>query len=258
MSLPHFFLADQVIAHEQAPVFPLSLAEEDAKHARALRLHAGEHIACIDSASDYFECEIVEAGRAGIRARIAGRLDRTEPKARITLVQGLAKGDKTESVIRAATELGADEIIIAQLERSVSRLTPEKVAKRCERWDAIAKSASMQSGRSDVPPVRFARDVESLAPLIGGCDAAALFWEEAPEEAKLCYALAPALRMQEEGRIPRACAIIGPEGGISAREVEVLSALEGVAVSTLGHRILRTETAGIAAVALMAHELGCL
>lgn len=106
MSLPHFFLTDQVIADESGQVFPLALDRDDAKHARVLRLAAGEHLAAIDAAGYYFECEIVAFDEELPLVKVAQRLDAPQAFPQVCLVQGLAKGDKMETVIRHATELG--------------------------------------------------------------------------------------------------------------------------------------------------------
>ena len=106
MSLPRFFLENQVLAAETEAVFPLRLALDDAKHARVLRLAAGEHIAVIDADQDYFECEIVDFADELPLVSIARHEDASEAGPQVILLQGLAKGDKMETVIRHATEVG--------------------------------------------------------------------------------------------------------------------------------------------------------
>ena len=104
MSLPRFFLENQVLAAETEAVFPLRLEADDAKHARVLRLAAGEHIAVIDADQDYFECEIVDFADELPLVSIARHEDASEAGPQVILLQGLAKGDKMETVIRHATE----------------------------------------------------------------------------------------------------------------------------------------------------------
>ena len=152
MSLQHFYLHDQVLADEGAPTFPLRLSPDDAKHARVLRLAPGEHIAVVDAAQDYFECEIAAFDDAVPVVRIAQRLD-DEERPLVMLVQGLAKGDKMETVIRHATELGVSAFVPMSCERSIVRLDARKAAARTQRWRAIAKSAAMQSGQRACPEV---------------------------------------------------------------------------------------------------------
>ena len=209
MSLQHFYLHDQVLADEGAPTFPLRLSPDDAKHARVLRLAPGEHIAVVDAAQDYFECEIAAFDDAVPVVRIAQRLD-DEERPLVMLVQGLAKGDKMETVIRHATELGVSAFVPMSCERSIVRLDARKAAARTQRWRAIAKSAAMQSGQRACPEVGE----------------------------------------------PMALAV-GPEGGLSRSEADALLACNPRAsLVSLGSSILRTETAGIVAPALVLHELG--
>ena len=106
MSLPRFFLENQVLAAETEAVFPLRLEADDAKHARVLRLTTGEHIAVIDADQDYFECEIVDFADELPLVSIARHEDASEAGPQVILLQGLAKGDKMETVIRHATEVG--------------------------------------------------------------------------------------------------------------------------------------------------------
>ena len=208
MSLQHFYLHDQVLADEGAPTFPLRLSPDDAKHARVLRLAPGEHIAVVDAAQDYFECEIAAFDDAVPVVRIAQRLD-DEERPLVMLVQGLAKGDKMETVIRHATELGVSAFVPMSCERSIVRLDARKAAARTQRWRAIAKSAAMQSGQ-----------------------------RACPEDARIAV-------------------VVGPEGGLSRSEADALLACNPRAsLVSLGSSILRTETAGIVAPALVLHELG--
>ena len=260
MSLPRFFLENQVLADEGAAAFPLRLSPDDAKHARALRLAPGEHVAVVDAARDYFECEVVSFDDAVPTTRIARRLDAGAPRGTVVLVQGLAKGDKMDTVIRHATELGVAAFVPLVCERSVVRLDAKKAAARTERWRAVAKSAAMQSGQPAVPevaePVRLA-DACSVA---AGATAVLVCWEEAPGTARLDEALASALgdalMPPEDARV---AVVVGPEGGLTRAEVDALLACNPRAsLVTLGPSILRTETAGIVAPALVLHELGRL
>ena len=153
MSLPRFFLENQVLAAETEAVFPLRLATDDAKHAKVLRLAAGEHVAVIDAASDYFECEIVDFSDGLPLVSIARHEEAVEEGPRVMLLQGLAKGDKMETVIRHATEVGVAAFVPLACRRSVVKLDGKKAAAKTERWRAIAKSAAMQSGQARIPEV---------------------------------------------------------------------------------------------------------
>ena len=153
MSLPRFFVENQVLAAETEAVFPLRLASDDAKHAKVLRLAPGEHVAVIDADSDYFECEIVDFSDALPLVSIARHAEADEAGPQVILLQGLAKGDKMETVIRHATEVGVAAFVPLSCKRSVVKLDGKKAAAKTERWRAIAKSAAMQSGQARIPEV---------------------------------------------------------------------------------------------------------
>ena len=255
MSLQHFYLHDQVLADEGAPSFPLRLSPDDAKHARVLRLAPGEHIAVVDAAQDYFECEIAAFDDAVPVVRIAQRLD-DEERPLVMLVQGLAKGDKMETVIRHATELGVSAFAPLACERSIVRLDARKGAAKAERWRAIAKSAAMQSGQPAVPEVREPAGLGETCALLETAAAVLVCWEEAPSASRLDVALDRALGGGPAALGARVAVVVGPEGGLTEREVEALSACNPRAsLVSLGPSILRTETAGIVAPALVLYEL---
>ena len=255
MSLQHFYLHDQVLADEGAPSFPLRLSPDDAKHARVLRLAPGEHIAVVDAAQDYFECEITAFDDAVPVVRIAQRLD-DEERPLVMLVQGLAKGDKMETVIRHATELGVSAFVPMSCERSIVRLDAKKAAARTQRWRAIAKSAAMQSGQPAVPDVREPAGLREACALLADADALLVCWEEAPGASRLDVALDRALGGGRAAQGARVAVVVGPEGGLAEREVEALLACNPrSSLVSLGPSILRTETAGIVAPALALYEL---
>ena len=255
MSLQHFYLHDQVLADEGAPTFPLRLSPDDAKHARVLQLAPGEHIAVVDAAQDYFECEIAAFDDAVPVVRIAQRLD-DEERPLVMLVQGLAKGDKMETVIRHATELGVAAFVPLACERSVVRLDAKKAAAKADRWRAIAKSAAMQSGQPAVHDVREPAGLREACALLADADALLVCWEEAPGASRLDVALDRALGGGRAAQGARVAVVVGPEGGLAEREVEALLACNPrSSLVSLGPSILRTETAGIVAPALALYEL---
>lgn len=189
MSLPRFFLENQVLAAETEAVFPLRLESDDAKHARVLRLAAGEHIAVIDADQDYFECEIVDFADELPLVSIARHEDASEAGPQVILLQGLAKGDKMETVIRHATEVGVAAFVPLTCARSIVKLDGKKAAAKTERWRAIAKNAAMQSGQARVPEVAEPVSVREAAAMLGQATAVLVCWEEAPETASLSEAV---------------------------------------------------------------------
>lgn len=260
MSLPHFYLDDQVIGAEEGAAFPLRLSSGDAKHARVLRLSPGEHLAVVDAAQDYFECEIVDFSDEIPLVRIARHLDGSEDGPTVVLVQGLAKGDKMDTVIRHATELGVSAFVPLVCERSVVKLDERKAAARTERWRTIAKSAAMQSGQRAVPEVSEPVRIADACALLSEATAVLVCWEEAPTAARMADAIAAGCDALLTPRIDaRVAVVVGPEGGFSPAEVDaLLASSDRAALVSLGPSILRTETAGIVASALALYELGGL
>lgn len=260
MSLPRFFLENQVLAAETEAVFPLRLAPDDARHAKVLRLAPGEHVAVIDAASDYFECEIVDFSDALPLVSIARHAEAGEYGPQVILLQGLAKGDKMETVIRHATEVGVAAFVPMSCKRSVVKLDGRKAAAKTERWRAIAKSAAMQSGQARIPEVSEPMTVGEAASMLAEATAVLVCWEEAPGSASLREAIQGALAAtRTPAADARIAVVVGPEGGLAEEEVRAFLASNPRArLVTLGPSILRTETAGIVAPALALHELGAM
>ncbi|HET6352290.1 MAG TPA: 16S rRNA (uracil(1498)-N(3))-methyltransferase [Coriobacteriia bacterium] len=250
MSAPRFFLTDALPKGEGAVVAPL--AAEDLHHARSvLRIAAGE------------EVELIEPGGGGWRTRVTAvsadclevePLEQLELRfhPRITLVQGVAKGEKMDAIVRQAVEVGAVEIVPVFFERSVVKLDAKKRADRGTRWRRIAKSAAEQSHRDSVPVVHDPATLEEALPIIAAHDGVIVVWEEARGQG---LAAGVASWATEPG--VRVALVVGPEGGLSATEVARLEELGAVPV-TLGATILRTETAAIVALALAVHAFGGL
>ena len=260
MSLPHFFLDEQILAHEAQAEFPLALSRDDAKHAKVLRLAPGEHIAVIDADQDYFECEIISFDDAVPVVRIAGHLDAAGDLPHVCLVQGLAKGDKMETVIRHATELGVAQFMPFSAARSIMKVDAKKVAAKTERWQAIAKSAAMQSGQVRLAHVEQPQKLSGVCRQLASFDAVLVCWEEAPGTACLHDALQRALAAAGKPLSSvRIAVVVGPEGGLASEEVDAFLACNPMAaLVSLGRCILRTETAGIVAPTLVLYELGGL
>lgn len=256
MSLPHFFLENQVLSEESVEVFELRLSADDLKHACVMRLKSGEHLAVIDAVSDYFECCVETCDKLGLYVRITQHLEAPE-RPSVLLAQGMAKGDKMDMIIRHATELGIAGFIPLICERSVVKLDQKKTANRMKRWQTIAKSAAMQSGQSRIPELVEPCSLQDLMPCIQGATAVLICWEEAPLTKTISQALLSAKRtLRQDARDARIVVIVGPEGGLSEHEVaSLLESHDRASLVSLGPSILRTETAGIVAPALVLYEL---
>ena len=257
MSLPHFYLEGQVLAEEVGERIPLRLSPDDARHFKVLRLKAGEHIAIIDAARDYFECEITDSAWDAPCVRICSRESDAPSGPIVVLFQGIAKGDKLDTIVRQATEVGISALVAVPFARSVVSLDAKHAASRLARWEAIAKSAAMQSGRRTIPDIAVLASVDDMEKYLSGATCTLIFWEEAPLGADFAAPLREALFAEYcPAADARVAIVIGPEGGLEADEVARISAMtKHPCVVTLGSTILRTETAGVVAPALVLHEL---
>jgi 16S rRNA (uracil1498-N3)-methyltransferase len=232
----------------RAPVAKLAsgertLSAESSQYlCRVLRLREGERFVAFDPESrTEAEATILEASGSAARVSIgechaAGVVAETP----VSLVYGLAKGDKVDSVVRDATELGATRIVIARTTRAVAKLDGERAGTKVDRWRRIAEQAARQCGRADPPAVDGVLDWREALAVASADEAAAKYclWENATEP------LAPLLRGALERRAAIAFAI-GPEGGLTEAEVEEARVL-GYAPVSLGRFILRTETVAAA------------
>ena len=173
----------------------------------------------------------------------------TEPSINVTLFQGMPKADKLELIIQKTTELGVSTVVPVVTERTVVRFDEKDINKKVERWNKIAQEAGKQSGRQKIPVVEKPIKLKNLIENISKYDILLL-----PYECEKEMTLKAVLRNLKE-KCKNVAIFIGPEGGFSEEEVGLLSKLENVKIVTLGPRILRTETAGIATVATVLYEL---
>ena len=220
-----------------------SITREDAVHAlRVLRIRPGDKAEILYRGSRYL-AEAVEAEGEDALFRVLSPLPSTEPRLRITLYQGLPKADKMELVVQKAVELGAEAVVPAVMTRCVSKLDPKDAARKTERWQKIAREACKQSGRCLEPVVHPPVALRQLCDELAAFDAALVPWEEARGCSLAGFS-------REHPEITRLALVIGPEGGITPEEIEALEKA-GCRPVTLGPRILRTETAGMAAIAAL-------
>ncbi|MCF8010466.1 MAG: 16S rRNA (uracil(1498)-N(3))-methyltransferase [Clostridiales bacterium] len=240
------------ISPEQVNSGRINISGPDVRHiTKVLRMGPGDIITALDgdgkvyeariesTTKDKVKCEILAEGQAG-----------GEPPVRVTLVQGLSKGEKMDLVVQKATELGVTSIIPAECKYSVTKLTAKKAADRRDRWQRIAVEASKQCRRSVVPrvvtPMKWAEALEDIPG-----EAVPLMPYEGETEQDLKGIV------QKIKRPLEIFVFIGPEGGIHPEEFEQAHR-KGVIPLTLGPRILRTETAGLAALFMVLYEWGDL
>ncbi len=228
------------------------VTDEDHRYlARVLRLAVGDRVTLFDGQGSEADATISRMGPRALELRVDARRQATAPRGpELTLIQALARGEKLDLVVQKATELGVSRIIPVTTERAVPRLETLRAASRRVRWQKIAREAARQSGRADVPEVDPVTSL-ALAVVAQPRDALKLiFWEQARGHAGL-KELLPATA-------PSGIVIaVGPEGGYSEAEVGHAKGAGFIAVG-LGPRILRTETASVAALAVVGFALGDL
>ena len=231
----------------------ISLGKEESAHAsKVLRLRPGEAVQLIDGENRY-DAVLTEVSAEETKARVTALCPSPKAPARSVLWQGLPKADKLELIAQKATELGVWEIWPVEMLRSVARLGKNDPKKQ-ERLSRIALEAAKQSGRAHVPEVRAAVSFDKALKRLEeeSFDLILVAWEE---EHALPLSKAIGEYRQFNGVPGRVLIVIGPEGGIDEAEQQRLAALGAQSV-TLGPRILRTETAGLCALAALWTAMG--
>ena len=231
--------------HLQQPLAPaaeLALPTQAAEHvARVLRMNAGDVLTVFNGDGYDYAATLVSVGKREVIIRIGEREEvANESPLPLTLAQGVARGEKMDLIVQKATELGVARIVPLFTERSEVKLDPARAEKRLQHWRAVAASACEQSGRVRVPEVMPALSLQSWLENLDDNDA-------------LRLALLPegTLRARElRFGASGGWLVVGPEGGLGERDIAALreAGFQGL---QLGPRILRTETAGLAALAAL-------
>jgi len=221
------------------PGLEVTLEEGTAHYlGRVLRVGTGQAVVLFNGDGHDYAAEVIRAGRRELALAVNSRLPGlAEPALRITVVQALSRGERMDHTLQKCTELGAAAFQPLFSERSEVRLAGEKLERRLEHWRGVVISACEQCGRARIPPVRPPLTLDDW---LGGARPGTRLLLD-PEAAR------PLAGMELAQDVELA---VGPEGGFSAAEVERMRA-GGVARVRLGPRILRTETAAPAAVAIL-------
>ena len=223
--------------HKLGPGAQFALAPEAAQHvAKALRLKAGDSLVVFDGRGGEYDATIQRIDRDRVDVKVGAWRDAERESAlAIGLVQGLPEADKMDWIIQKATELGVAWVQPVICERSVVRLSGDRAARREAHWRRVAVAAAEQCGRTRVPEVR---------PTLGF-----MSWIAAPSETArwMLAPGAPSIAAHAPPPSPLEL-VVGPEGGLSEREREIALG-RGFETVALGPRVLRTETAPLAALA---------
>ena len=229
----------------------IELDPPDLNHAyRVLRLRKNSAVAVADGRGSAFKGTVESIGPEAAHVRLDEPLSAAESPRQIVLLQGLARGEKMDLIIRQAAELGVARIIPVFTERSIPRFGKSREAGRLKRWRSIIRAAAAQCRRAVLPGVAPVHDFEQVPALLEG-QRAVVPWEE-ERELGLESLLKQPLPEKEAVFI-----FIGPEGGFSMREIAALTAA-GARTVHLGPRILRTETAAAVTIGLIQAAWGDL
>jgi 16S rRNA (uracil1498-N3)-methyltransferase len=217
----------------------VELSGPEAKHAITVRrMRVGEAIQLSDGSGLRVKGTIQELKGTSLMVLVSEVITEPLPARQLFLVQALAKGDRDELAIQAATELGVTGVIPWQAARSISRWDGVKQAKGQERWQLIVNEASKQSLRAHNPKVQGILDTKGLIKALADFDLVLVLDISASK-------LLSSLELPAQGKIAM---VVGPEGGIDASELELFVS-SGAELVSLGANVLRTSTAGMAAVA---------
>jgi 16S rRNA (uracil1498-N3)-methyltransferase len=213
---------------------------------RVLRLRPGAALTLFNGSGGEYAAELLAAERGCARVRVQGHagVERESPL-HLTLLQGIARGERMDLIVQKATELGVTAIVPLACEHSVVRVEASALERRRERWQAVAIGACEQCGRNRVPIVHPISELAAACAAIaaaGPGESEPLRLMLVPESADSLASLAAGVRS--------AAVLVGPEGGLSGRE-QLLAQRAGFRACRLGPRILRTETAPLAALAAL-------
>jgi 16S rRNA (uracil1498-N3)-methyltransferase len=218
---------------------------DEGRHAaRVQRLRVGESLRVADGRGTGLDCVVAEVLAAGLRLSVLARRAEPEPEPRLVVVQALAKGERGELAVEMLTELGVDEVVPWAASRSVAQWRDARGAKALERWRRVAREAAKQSRRAWVPVVAELASTAQVVDRLRGTTGLVLH-EDAT--APMAGAVLPST-----GDV---VLVVGPEGGISEDEVTAFAEAGAHAVR-LGEPVLRTSTAGVAALAALSVRLG--
>lgn len=224
----------------------IEIMGSDVNHIKnVLRMKTGDKVYLSNGSDLEYECSLSEWTQDSILAKIEDVHGmETELPAKITLYQGLPKGDKMEMIIQKAIELGVTEIVPTAMKRCVVKLDAKKAAKKVSRWNTIALSAAKQAKRGIIPEVREVRSFKEILEEVKDIELMLVPYEEAKGMQESKELINKANGKKSIG------IIIGPEGGFEKEEIEQLKAVGGKTMS-LGKRILRTETAGMTVLSIL-------
>lgn len=237
---PALFLVDDLPSGDG-----FALTGEEGRHAaKVRRIGVGEHVSVADGRGAVAECTVTAVVADGLQLAIVSRVQLPVPSPRIVVVQALPKGERAELAVETMTELGVDEIVPWAAARTVVQWQGDRGAKSLQKWQRTAREAAKQSRRPWVPSVSELASTTAVARRIAGSVGLVLH--------ESASASIGSVSLPTAGDV---VVVVGPEGGISSDELAVFDSAGAVAVR-LGEPVLRTSTAGAAALAALSLRLG--
>ena len=236
MSDPLFLLPTGAFSGEE-----VVLDGPEGRHAATVqRIGTGESVVVSDGAGNGARCLVLDAADGALRLRVTERLTDPSPALRLVLAQALAKGDRDLQAVETATELDVEEVVPWQADRSIVRWRGDRAAKALRKWDQTIVAATKQSRRLRRPLLADPVGRRGLLDRAARADLVLVLHEEAQEPLST-------VQLPDAGEV---LLVVGPEGGISPEELRELVDVGGRAVR-LGRSVLRTSTAGPAALAVL-------
>lgn len=243
-----FFVPDEQIEEDK-----ITIKGTDVNHIKnVLRKKKGDILEICNSQSNInFECEIIKIENDKIETQIINKESNTKGKAKITIMQGLPKFDKMELVIQKSVELGAYQITPIELERCIVKIKNGDRIKKQERWQKISEVAAKQCGQNYIPKINEIMNIKEICSRISDYDVFICAYEN--EKKQTLKSVIQEIKNMNLENINVAI-LIGPEGGISEKEITLLRE-NNAKIVTLGDRILRTETVALNVLSILMYEL---
>lgn len=245
MTPPVFLVDTAILAADR-----IRLDGPEGRHAASVRrIREGETVDLSDGLGLRVRCVVEEVvGKDALLCRVSEHLDEPEPNPRITVVQALPKRDRGELAVEMMTEAGVDVVVPWEAERCVTRWKGDRGAKALAKWRAAAREAGKQARRARIPEVTEPVDRKGTAALLAEADLAVVLHEDGAER----LAELPLPEPMNTGGV---VLVVGPEGGISDSELRAFDET-GAVRALLGPSVLRTSTAGVAALAVLQARTG--
>lgn len=248
--MPKFFVRDGQIENNT-----IKVEGQDVNHIRnVLRQKVGDEIIiCNSDKQKNYLCDIQKIEKETIECKIVRELEDFKSNVKVTIMQGIPKKDKMELVIQKSVELGCFDIQPVEMERCVVKLQEKDKKKKQERWQKIAEVAAKQCDRDFIPKVNNIMKLKDICKILNEYDIVILAYEK-EEKTTLKETLKKIKEKYGEKEV-KIAVIIGPEGGIDLKEVEMIKENDNVITVTLGKRILRTETVALNVLSIIMYEL---